>query len=362
LKRRHFESLRPICPLCQFQSQREAPLAVSFAVREDDEAIQEGALRCTEPSCRFEFPIIDGIPVVVPDPATFLATNMFQVMARQDLSAELENMLGECAGPGSGVDAIRQQVGCYAWDHYGDLDPAAADTPGEQGSLLRALAAALELPPAGIDGPVLDAGCSVGRGTFALAGRVGGPVLGVDLHIPMLRLAAAVLRDGEIRYDLRRLGMLYERRRYAVELEAAEQVDFWACDATALPFPRGSFSAFVGMNVMDCVASPLDLLRSAARVLRSGGDLLLASPYDWSGGATSPGAWIGGHSPRSDGAGRSESVLRALLTPGAHAVSVAGLELAGELDDVPWRVRLHDRHTASYRLHVVHAKAVAVAD
>jgi hypothetical protein len=44
------------------------------------------------------------------------------------------------------------------------------------------------------------------------------------------------------------------------------------------------------------------------------------------------------------------------LTPGAHAVSVDGLELQVEIDRVPWQVRLHDRHVANYSVHIVAAR------
>jgi SAM-dependent methyltransferase/uncharacterized protein YbaR (Trm112 family) len=355
LRRRHFEALRPICPSCLVELQREAPLEIGFAVREQAGLLLEGALRCTAPDCRLEYPIVDGIPVLVPDPRAYLAANLPHVLQRGDLSAEIENMLGECAGPGSLLDATRQNLGSYVWDHYADLDPAEEATGAPPGSLRRALDRALELIGGPLGAPVLEAGCSVGRGTFELALRSSGLALGIDTHLPMLRLAAAVLRDGEVRYDRRHGGMLYARRRFAARFDSAERVDFWAADATAPPFPAATFGAVVALNVLDCVAAPLSLLRSAERVLAPGGSLLLASPYDWSGAVTAPESWIGGHSPRSSGQGRSESVLRALLTRGAHPAAVERLELRGEADDVPWRVRLHERHAAEYRLHVVHA-------
>ena len=104
MKGRHFESLRPICPVCRTQFQRDEPLELGFVVRENADSILEGALRCPAPGCGHEFPIVDGIPVLVPDPAGYLATNLFQVMARKDLSSELEAMLGKVA------DTYEEQV------------------------------------------------------------------------------------------------------------------------------------------------------------------------------------------------------------------------------------------------------------
>ena len=69
------------------------------------------------------------------------------------------------------------------------------------------------------------------------------------------------------------VGMVYERRDFPVPDDAASRVDFWACDAPALPFPDGSFAEAAGLNVLDTVHAPLALLGSLARVLRSGGSL-----------------------------------------------------------------------------------------
>jgi SAM-dependent methyltransferase len=208
-------------------------------------------------------------------------------------------------------------------------------------------------------GPVLDVGCSVGRAAFELARRTDGLVLGVDVNFAMLRLAAGVLCRGVVRYPRRRVGLVYDRREFPVQFENAATVDFWACDATALPFTDCTFAAAVGLNVLDCVASPLDLLGSMGRVLRPDAPLVLCTPYDWSGAATPPEAWIGGHSQRGATRGAAEPVLRALLTPGAHPASVAGLRLEAEINDLPWHVRLHDRGTMAYRTHLVVARAAA---
>jgi hypothetical protein len=89
-------------------------------------------------------------------------------------------------------------------------------------------------------------------------------------------------------------------------------------------------------------------------VLAAGGQAVLACPYDWSLVATPLENWLGGHSQRSPAAGASESALRALLTP--SSASIETLVLKTEQDDLLWHVRLHDRSTMSYRLHLVVAE------
>jgi SAM-dependent methyltransferase len=152
--------------------------------------------------------------------------------------------------------------------------------------------------------------------------------------------------------------VVYDRRELPINFPRVEAVDFWAADAIDLPFfswtnAAGTFAAVIGLNVLDCVASPHDLLASLPRLLVPGGKAILSTPYDWSPRATPIEAWIGGHSQRGENAGASEPVLRALLTPGAHPAAIEGLRIIAEAPDLPWRVRLHERSSVEYRVDLV---------
>ena len=316
----------------------------------------EGVIHCPDSDCRLEYPILDGIPILVPQILSYLSDNFFHLAARDDLSETLEGMLGDGVGPGTWFDSTRQHLSTYARDSYGDLDDTEQGGP-QPGSAVRCLERGLELHGGEIGTPLIDLGCAVGRTAFTLAERSGGLVLGVDINFSMLRLAQRVLREGVVRYPRRRVGIVYDRREFPVSLPGAEQVDFWACDTLALPFSNDSFGLAVGLNVLDCVASPLAFLASVRNVIRTGGRTILTTPYDWSPGVTPPEAWIGGHSQRGPDKGASEPFLRSLLTPGAHAQSIEGLELVGEIADVPWHTRLHDRSAVSYSAHLIVAEA-----
>jgi SAM-dependent methyltransferase len=317
--------------------------------------ILEGVLHCTNHDCQREYPILDGIPILLPNLRQYVADNILSLYGRRDLSGFTETLLGDCCGPNSVFDTVRQQLSSYTWEHYGDLDPKESPDEPRPGSMLAALEEGWQMVQPLPTGPILDAGCSVGRATFELAQKTNELVLGIDLNFPMLRLAAEVLQDGIVHYPRRRVGVVYERREFPARFEKAEQVDFWACDATALPLPPGSFSLVLNMNVLDCVNSPREFLLSIANVLRPRGKTALACPYDWSPHATAFEAWLGGHSQRSPTEGASEAVLRALLTPGAHPGSINTLRLTGERDGLPWHVRLHERSAMSYKLHLVAA-------
>jgi SAM-dependent methyltransferase len=209
-----------------------------------------------------EYPIIDGIPIFVPHIRTYVAENLVQITTRNDLSEATESLLGDAAGPGTVFDAARQHVSTYAWDHYGDLDPDEPVTDLAPGAAVRCLEKGLGLLNREVTGPVIDLGCSVGRTTFVLAEQCQGLVLGVDINFSMLLVAQRVLQSREVRYSRRRVGIVYDRREFKVHLENADRVDFWVCDVITLPFSNGTFDLAVGLNVLDCVPSPYDFLRS----------------------------------------------------------------------------------------------------
>jgi SAM-dependent methyltransferase/uncharacterized protein YbaR (Trm112 family) len=359
MRRRHFEALRPHCPLCRRDRGEERPLFLSSVIRSDGDVILEGVLLCPGPACQREYPILDGIPFIVAHLRELLAENLLPLLMRDDLSDTIESILGDCSGPASPFDAIRHQLSCYARDHYGVHDPAEAATDPRPGAAVRVLQQGLSLAGSLPDGPIIDLGCSVGGTTFALAESTGRLCVGVDLNVAMLRVAAAALHRGEVTYPRKRAGVVYDKRRFPVRFAAAENVDFWACDAAALPFAGGSFAFAALLNVIDCARSPRDVLVEAARVLAPEAAALICSPYDWSAAATPIETWLGGHSQRGPTRGDSAAVLRALLTPGGHPAAVAGIRVAAETDDIPWHVRVHDRSSVTYLLHLVLARKVA---
>lgn len=354
----HFEAFAPVCPRCRGAGRGEQRLTLASIAARDGEVVREGLLHCPARECQLEFPIIDGVPVIVPDVATWLNTNLMPVMEREDLSPALTSLIADAAGPGSAFDAVRLHTSSYVRDHYGAFDPAEAGGDAPPGAARRCLEAGLALfGVAGPTGPALDIGCAAGGIAHALAERTDGLVLGIDLNFSMLRLAQRVLATGRVRYARRRIGIVYDRREFAVPVPRPEAIDYWACDALALPFGAQSFGLIAAMNVFDAVQAPQALLATIAALLRPGGGAVLATPYDWSPQATAPGAWVGGHSQRGGHGGAAEPLLRDMLTPGAHPMAVGGLAIAGEVERFPWRVRLHDRSAVDYSAHVVALRA-----
>jgi SAM-dependent methyltransferase/uncharacterized protein YbaR (Trm112 family) len=355
LRRRHFEAFAPLCPSCIKHGRGQHALTLAAVYEERDEDVLAGILHCSNPACCHEYPIIDGIPVIVPALRTLMAERGVELLLRDDLDPALESLVGDAIGPGTWFDTMRQLVSTYAWDGWADLDPA--EPPAEEGprpgAARRCLARLLEMAGGPAPGRVLDLGCGAGRTTFDLGARHRDAlVLGIDTNLALLRLARRAA-GGLVSYPRRRVGLVYDRRRFAVTLPGSERVDFWACDALTLPFLSASADLAVALNLLDCVTEPLRLLAGLAEVVHPGGRALLATPYDWSTRATPVETWIGGHSQRSAYAGEAEPFLRALLHEGAHAQSVAGLTLLGEDQSWPWQTRLHERGAVQYRTHLL---------
>ena len=292
-----------------------------------------------------EFPIIDGIPVIVADVAGYLSGIGAQLLRRHDLSPLLMSLIGDALGPGSEFDSTRQQLSIYCESHYRDL-LATDTTAGPACDVTTGLRQCLD--GIALAHPVIDVGCSVGRGTIDLAARSGGLVLGVDLNFPMLQLAQQIVQTGHLRFDQRRVGLVYEAKEIEVDLPGQDAVDFWACDALALPFSAGTFGAAAARNVLDCVSSPLVLLAELGRVLATGGLALVETPYDWSPHATVVSQWLGGHSQRGPLHGASDRQLRTLLASTQSADPPIPLEVAREPGSQHWHLRLHDRAVMSY--------------
>lgn len=98
---------------------------------------------------------------------------------------------------------------------------------------------------------VLDAGCGVGYGTAFLADAAHRAVGG----------------------DVDESSIAYARERYA-----RSNTDFVVLDATAMPFPDGSFDVVCSFETIEHVTDPAVFVMEAARVLRPGGTFILSTP------------------------------------------------------------------------------------
>jgi len=338
MRRLHLDILKPVCPVC-----RRGNLTLEPGAETTSNAVVSGILRCRDAACGQRFPIIAGVPVLVPDLTGWLSANLHHVLASNIENAAVEAVVGAAVGPESAFNLARQQQSRYAHDHYGDLfDRETSATGQPPGSVRRGQEQVLQRFGPG-RGPGLDLGCAAGRTTFDLAAGCDQPVLGVDVNWPLLRIGRGILDHGLLRYPLRRLGNRYERRETYLFPPEADAVDFWIADAQSLPFADDTFQRILALNVLDCVPDPARLVAEVSRILQPAGDVAFATPLDWAPHATPASAWL-----------ESQEALEAMVawasrdTPGAKP-----LRPTGPTVDLPWSVRLHDNATITYRSRLV---------
>lgn len=316
----------PHCPACRLRS------VASALETEAWEAISgQGVLRCAV--CDARYPVVDHLPLLVPDVARYLAEAGVYLLARDDLTYAVADLIGGLMPPGSWFDAVRQHLSGYVRDHWAEAADDDGPPPGQSAAL-----AATGLALAGeVAGPVVELGAAAGGVTRCLAEWLDAPVLGLDLSAPLARFAVRALRGGRQAFPLRMAGTAYAERHVVTQPPSRGMAMVWLADATAPPIADGAAGLVVALNLIDCVADPAAVLRGAASLLRPGGKLVLATPCDWSPAATPPEMWIGAR-------------RGALAAPDlcAWAEAEGGLRLRGTKQQ-PWLVRVHGTATMQYR-------------
>lgn len=345
MRNRHARELSPVCPACRQWGRGDRPLRVAVAERQTADRLVDGVLQCPDAACAQEYPVVAGLPVLVPGLRAFLRDTSLYLMLRDDLEPGVLSLLAEATGPGSALESLLQQMSTYGDDHWGDAEDGEA-----HGAAQRCLERGLSFVTGGLpDGPILDAGCAAGGTSVALASALGRTVLGIDVNPMLLGIGRRVLDSGQVRYPLRRIGLVYDVRKRSCRPAGAELVDFWICDLAALPFQDATFALAAALNVLDCLPDPVAGAAELRRVLTPGGVGIVACPFDWSGSVTPPERWIGGHAGRAAHRGDPETLLEPLLSGqlGGQAaprpISVLGHEVRH-----PWRVRLHARASVEY--------------
>jgi ubiquinone/menaquinone biosynthesis C-methylase UbiE len=128
---------------------------------------------------------------------------------------------------------------------------------------------------------LLEIGCGVGRTTCDMARHFTcSLVIGIDCSRRMLRQAYELVVDEDkmVEISLANEGF----GTVTAPSFGLSNVIFAQADAMDLPFMTACFDLVVGANVIDRTANPERVVREAARVLKPGGYLVLATPLNWS--------------------------------------------------------------------------------
>jgi len=241
------------------------------------------------------------------------------------------------AADGSGGGQLRYEEGGmadrYLWSHYADLCGAVGN-----GSANAAWADCL----ATVDGASLDAGCAVGRLTFAMAARSSWAV-GCDLSGSFIKAARQLARDRQLTFSLPLEGSL--RESFRITLPAAlpsDNTEFVVADALRLPFHRETFQQAASLNLLDRVSYPLAHLFEMNRVARDrGAAFLFASPFSWAASSAPEELWLGGKAS-GEYSGRGIDNVRSLLA-GEKGILTPPWQIT-RTGAIPWQIRSHCRH------------------
>lgn len=179
----------------------------------------------------------------------------------------------------------------------------------------------------------LDLGCAVGRSSFELARRFP-EVVGIDSSSKFIEAARTLRRDGVLDYERRDEGELTTPlRAFLPEGIELSRVSFAEGDAEDLPGDTGAFDFVLMANLIDRLGDPQRCLRQLPGLVRTGGRLVITSPYTWLPEFTPKEKWLGGKVVGGRAVSTKAALEQALET---------GFDLI-ETRDLPFLIREHAR-------------------
>ena len=265
----------------------------------------------------------EGIPLLVADPESYIA------QMGDEWNAPLDSL---------GFEAL-----CHLSRYLPQLGESRAPLRRAIRSLLRAhLDKRVPL--------AVEAGCSVGPDLRALA-RAADHVIGFDAYITPLRAASVHLQGKALAVPERQEGRSFNRSG-TIRLRPAPRVSLVCGNALDPPFLADSVDVVLAINLVDNVPNPIDLIGQLDAILKPGGLLIVASPFNWIDTITSPSEQLGGGlDPAFEGMDSPEA-LRQLLRGKTPYHQHLDHKILGT-QNVPWTLQEHNRCRVSYKVHVL---------
>lgn len=145
----------------------------------------------------------------------------------------------------------------------------------------------------------LDLGCAVGRSSFELS-RYCEQVLAIDQSANFISAARQLQQNGHMKYILFEEGMVpVERLAKIPKGVDPKRVEFRCCDVKELFEQTHSFDVVLAANLLCRLVDPKTFLKFLYKIVRSRGQLILASPYSWLEEYTPRVNWLGREKKKS---------------------------------------------------------------
>lgn len=180
----------------------------------------------------------------------------------------------------------------------------------------------------------LDIGCATGRSSFELA-RHAQHVDALDFSARLIVAPTALQKDGLQRYAIQDEGEIVSFKEVRLDdlgyADIADRVNFMQGDACNLPEKFTDYDVVFAGNLIDRLYEPLTFLNLIKDRIRSGGLLVITSPYTWLEEFTDRDKWLGGFKAQT---GENYTTLE-----GIQDALQPEFTLAGKPVDVPFVIR-----------------------
>ena len=262
------EQVPLVCPACRAPLEGEgsgivhAPrLSVAAVdVTSSDGELIDGTLACPAAGgCDREYPILDGIPILVADLDDYLRNERTIILRRRDLPPWADELLDLSLDDADAEQRRARILGAYDAAYPTPPHPLLAPlAEGLPAFLQKCLATHGPAPRPGVIRRGLDAGCATGGFTGLLARHVD-LAIGIDLAFDHVRRA----------------------REAAMPTAAGTPLSFLVASADEPVFDGGTFDAILAVNILDATRDSHRLLGTLGHTLRPGGLLVLTTPFEY---------------------------------------------------------------------------------